>query len=80
MPFITIAERVGMEKDLLLGIEACLEVKFGDAGLELMPELRELQDHELLRAVLKAIPKAASLDELRRVWTRKRRSKKLGRA
>jgi hypothetical protein len=78
MPFLTIAERVGMEKGLLLGIEACLEVKFDDSGLELMPELREIHDHELLGAVLKAIPKAASPDALRRMWTRKRRSKKKG--
>jgi hypothetical protein len=49
MPFIDIAERKGMEKGLLRGIEECLEVKFGAEGLELMPELRELHDHELLK-------------------------------
>ena len=80
MPFMTIFERVALEKGLLEGIEACLKLKFGAEGLELMPELRELQDHELLGAVLDAIPAAASPDELRRVWTRKRRSKKKGRA
>ena len=80
MPFVTIAERVGMEKGLLEGIEECLQLKFGAEGLKLMPELRELQDHELLRAVLRAIRTAASPEELRRVWTRKRRSKKTGRA
>ena len=80
MPFITIAERVGMEKGLLEGIEVSLQVKFGDEGLKLMPELRELLDHELLRAVLRAIPEAASPDDLRRIWTRKRRSKKTGQA
>jgi hypothetical protein len=79
MPFITIAERVGIEKGLIEGIEACLKLKFGAEGLELMPEIRELQDHELLRAVLHAIRAAASPDELRRVWTRRRRSKKAGR-
>jgi hypothetical protein len=80
MPFITIAERVGMEKGLLRGIEECLQLKFGDEGLKLMPELRELQDHELLQAVLGAIRTAASPEDLRRLWTRKRRSKKTGRA
>jgi hypothetical protein len=78
MPFMTIVERIGMEKGLLEGIEAWLQAKFGDEGLKLMPELRELQDHELLRAVLRAIGTAASPEELRRVWTRKRRSKKKG--
>ena len=80
MPFVTIAERVGMEKGLiegiLQGIEECLDWKFGAVGLELMPELREIQDHELLRAVLRAIRTAASLEDLRRVWKRGHRSKK----
>jgi hypothetical protein len=80
MPFMTIFERVGMEKGLLEGIEECLELKFGDEGLKLMPELRELQDHELLRTVLHAIKKASIPDDVRRVWTRKRRVKKKGRA
>src|SRR5258707_1514673 len=55
MPFMTIFERVAMEKGLLQGIEACLKLKFGAEGLELMPELREIQDHELLGVVLDAI-------------------------
>ena len=77
---MTIFERVGLEQGLLQGIEVCLKLKFSAEGLELMPELRELQDHELLGAVLDAIQAAASPDELRRVWTRKRRSKKKERA
>jgi hypothetical protein len=80
MPFITIFERVALEQGLLRGIEACLRLKFGAEGLELMPELREIQDHELLGKILDAIETAASPGELRRLWTRKRRSKKAGRA
>jgi hypothetical protein len=76
MPFIDIATRVGMEQGLLKGIEVSLEVKFGAEGLKLMPELRELQDHELLLTVLEAIRTADNPDELRRIWTRKRRPKK----
>src|SRR5262249_6662513 len=75
MPFLTIAERVGMEKRLLEGIETCLKLKFGDKGLELMPKLRELQDHELLRKILHSIEAASSPDDLRRLWVRRRRSK-----
>ena len=55
-------------------------VTFGDEGLKLMPELRELHDHVLLGKILHAIETAATPDDLRRVWTRKRRSKKTGRA
>ena len=75
MPFIDVVERRGMAKGLLQGIEACLKVKFGAEGLELMPELRQIRDHELLGKVLDRIDVAASPDDLRRVWTRKRRSK-----
>jgi hypothetical protein len=80
MPFVTIAERVGMEKGLekglLKGIEVSLKVKFGAEGLALLPEIRALQDHELLEAVLEAIEAAANPDELRRVWAPKRRPRK----
>jgi hypothetical protein len=75
-PFIDYIERRGLAKGLLEGIEKCLKMQFGDEGLELMSELRELRDHELLRKVLARIDTAASPDDLRRIWTRKRRSKK----
>jgi hypothetical protein len=75
MPFIDLAERVGIEKALLRGIEACLRMKFGAEGEELMPELREIRDHEMLDKVLARIETADSPETLRRVWTRKRRSK-----
>jgi hypothetical protein len=76
MPFITIVERIGMEKCLLKGIEVGLKLKFGAEGLELMPELRQIRDHVLLGKVLARIKTAASPDDLRRIWIRKRRSKK----
>jgi hypothetical protein len=75
MPFINTFERAAMEKGLLEGIEACLRMKFGAEGLGLMPELSQIRDHELLRKILNRIETAASPDDLRRVWTRKRRSK-----
>jgi hypothetical protein len=75
MPFMDIYERTGMQKGLLEGIEALLRVKFGAEGLELMPELREIRDHEIYRKVLKRTETATSPEEVRRVWTRKRRPK-----
>jgi hypothetical protein len=75
MPFIDIAERMGIVKGQLQGIEALLDVKFGAAGLELMPEIREIRDHVLLRKILKRIRTASSPAEVRRVWTRKPRPK-----
>jgi hypothetical protein len=76
MSFIDIIERRGLEKGLLQGIEVSLDVKFGAEGLELMPELRQIRDHVSLGKILARIKTAASPDDLRRVWTRKRRSKK----
>ncbi|HYT91484.1 MAG TPA: hypothetical protein VEL76_22415 [Gemmataceae bacterium] len=70
MPFITTPERLGLEKGLLRGIEACLELKFGAEGLQLMPEIRALEDHEVLDAVLQAIRTATIPAEVRRVWAK----------
>jgi hypothetical protein len=75
MPFIDIAERMVMVKGMLQGIEVALDVKLGVEGLELMPELRQIRDPALLGKVLARIKTATSPDDLRRVWTRKRRSK-----
>lgn len=69
MPFVTTPERIGMRKGLTQGIEVALEVKFGEEGLRLMPEVRQLHDEAKLEAVLKAIRTAASPDDLRRIWT-----------
>jgi hypothetical protein len=44
-----------------------LESKFGAEGLQLLPELRQIYDNEKLLAILKAIPTAGSVDELRRL-------------
>jgi hypothetical protein len=72
MPYITSIERLAMRKGLLEGLEVLLEIRFGAEGLNLMPELRELYDHEVLRAVLRAAKTAAHPDDLRRLWTRRR--------
>ena len=76
MPFITTPERLARCESYLAGIEVSLEVKFGAEGLQLMPEIRELMDHEVLRDVLEAIRTADAPDELRRIWAPKRRPKK----
>jgi hypothetical protein len=76
MPFISVFERGGYRRGLLAGIEVCLEVKFGQEGLKLLPEIRKLEDHEVLEAVLEAMKTADSPDEVRRVWAPRRRSRK----
>ena len=80
MPFITTLERIGREegqaeglaeglnKGLTRAIEVDLELKFGEAGLRLMPEIRAIADEAKLEAVLRAIHTAARAEDLRGVW------------
>jgi hypothetical protein len=76
MPFINTFERAGLREGLFEGIEVSLRLRFGAEGEKLMPELRQIRDHEVLRKVLQRIETAAGLEDLRRIWTRKRRPKK----
>jgi hypothetical protein len=80
MPYIPHIQRIwreeGLHEGLLKGIELGLKLRFGAAGLELLPEIRQLEEHEKLEAVLEAIETAGNPDELRRAWAPKRRSRK----
>jgi hypothetical protein len=81
MPFMTTPERIGREEGLAEGlakgrtegrtegIEVALELKFGEAGLGLMPEIRAIKDEAKLEAVLRAVRTAAGPEDLRRLWT-----------
>jgi hypothetical protein len=75
MPFVNFIERRALEKGRLDGLESLLRARFGAEGLELMPELRQIHDHELLLKILRRAETAVSPDEVRRIWTRKRRPK-----
>jgi hypothetical protein len=68
MPYMMSNERMAREESLRKGIEVALKIKFGEPGLKLMPEIGELEDHELLLEVLEAIPTAGTPDELRKLW------------
>jgi hypothetical protein len=56
---------MGKKDGLLEGMEVSLRIKFGEEGLQLLPQLRQLDDNDKLLAILKAIPTAKSLDDLR---------------
>ncbi|HEV3259388.1 MAG TPA: hypothetical protein VG013_21155 [Gemmataceae bacterium] len=58
----------GREEGLRQGIETALELRFGAAGLQFLPEIRALHDAAVLQAILQAIKTAATPEELRRVW------------
>ena len=59
----------GMRQGLLSGITLGLELKFGSAGLQLLPEIREIENVERLEAIAQAIKTVSTLDELRQIYT-----------
>jgi hypothetical protein len=69
MPYVTSIERVGRRAGLREGIESSLRVRFGEEGLKLMPEIREIHEEEKLEAILKALETAVSVDDVRRLWS-----------
>ena len=73
MPFITTPERYGRKEGLAQGrtegIAGILEVRFGDAGVQLMPEISRIEDEVQLERILAAAKTVASPDELRKLWT-----------
>jgi hypothetical protein len=68
VPHMMSNERMALQRRVLMGIEVSLKLKFGAEGVKLLSEIRELQDVEVLQAVLKGIETAASPDEVRRIW------------
>ncbi len=70
MPFIDMFEETGMERGLAKGIEAVLEIRFGDAGVHLMPEIRQIPDAAQLQEILQAAKHVASPEELREKWVK----------
>jgi hypothetical protein len=77
MPFISPTEQIwysrgeakgiaqGMTQGITHGIEVGLDVRFGTAGLDLLPRVQEIKDPALLEAFLRAIKTAPTLDALR---------------
>ena len=76
MPYITSVEKIGIQKGrvqgmregLLKGIELGLRLKFGSEGLGILPEISELQDVNLLEAIVSGLETVSTLDELRLLY------------
>ena len=58
----------GMQQGLLSGIALGLELKFGTPGLQLLPEIRAIEDVGRLEAIQQAIKTVNTLDELRQMY------------
>jgi len=72
LAYISTAERMGHQKGLreglMAGLELALELKFGRAGLDLVPELRQIEDPAVLQAVAERLKTANVPDELRPIY------------
>jgi hypothetical protein len=69
MPSLTSFEKVGRAQVFWKGIRVALQLKFGEPGLKLFPEIQELYEPELLETILDSISTAASPEDLRRLWS-----------
>ena len=57
-----------LQEGLLEAIQLGLEIKFGVAGLALMPEIQQIEDSDLMRKIKEALRTAASPEEIRLLW------------
>jgi len=57
----------GIRQGLLEGIAALMELKFGEPGLRLLPEISRIDDTERLRQIKDAIRVSPDLNELEKV-------------
>jgi len=58
-----------LRKGLLSGIELGLKLRFGEAGLQLLPEIRDLEAVEQLEAIQAALAADNTLEELRQIYS-----------
>ncbi|MEA5596694.1 cytosolic protein [Rivularia sp. UHCC 0363] len=80
MRYVTSVERIGIEQGieqgikqgtkqgLIKGIALGLQLKFGDSGTNLLPEIEEIGDVDVLSAVLDAIAFVETIEQLRQVY------------
>lgn len=72
MSYVTNLEQIwieqGIQQEKLSAIELGLELKFGDEGLQLLPEISEIKDIEVLEAIKAGLRTANNLKELRSIY------------
>ena len=76
MPYVTSIERRaeerGLKQGLLKAIELGLELRFGNEGLGILPEVSQIKDIDALNAVQDALRRGAALQEIRLLYQNRR--------
>ena len=72
MPYVTTIERRAKQKGLIEGalnaIELGLRLKFGQDGLQLLPEITQISDLTILQTIQAGLLQGSPLDELRSIY------------
>lgn len=72
MTYITYGERIGLERGRVEGLQEAiafgLELKFGDAGADLLPGIRQIADPTTLHAIMAQLKTATTLDDVRAAY------------
>jgi len=58
----------GREEGLMNGLALALELRFGEPGLRLLPEIEQRADAGTLQALMEALRRVTSPEELRQVY------------
>ncbi len=61
-------EKIGIQQEIISSIELGLELKFGDQGLAILPEIRQINDLQILKQIRQALLKVQNLEELRQIY------------
>ena len=68
MPYVPSIVRIERADGRHRGIEFALKMRFGQDGLRLVPEVKEIYDEAKLEAIFNSLETAATPDDVRRVW------------
>ena len=58
----------GLQQGLLASIELGLELRFGSEGLRLLPEVRKIEDVDILYAIKEGLKLAETPQEIQRIY------------
>ena len=58
----------GAKQSIFMGMEVALDIKFGESGLSLLPEIKQIEELKLLEKIVQSIKETNSPEELRKIY------------